>query len=308
MTTSRAGLSAKALLLASAFALSGCTIGVQPHSVTSEPTNSAAHGTGQPDRKTPSWKGDIDIVNSKIKKSEEIQKKTLSNIGRRVSLLEKEINELRGNLELAQRNNEQLNGRLTTVENRFTAQKQPAAALPHESIIQPSPVTRRPMAETPVISTPVPAAPQPEIAVATPVMEPAKPVLPDNSRESYESAYQKLLARQFKDSLYEFNRFLSRFPNDILADNAQYWIGELHYVQKQFPESLQAFNNVLVKWPSSPKVPACLLKIGFAFYELGDMQNARSSLTRLVTDYPTSNAVTLANQRLRMIEQRVGGQ
>ncbi|MBF0448082.1 MAG: tol-pal system protein YbgF [Magnetococcales bacterium] len=294
MSYPRSGLRGWGALLALSVVLGGCSIGAQPHTIDSSAHTPPAVGQpqaqlGPPATPAPPWKGEISSVSAQLEKNSTIQKKALGDVERRVSLLEKELNELRGDLDLARRENQKLQSRLST--------EPVPVAVP---IVEVNPPAR------PIVVAPAPA-PEP-IIVAPP---PAPAVLtnqrpPASSREAYEAAFAKLRSGKYQESLDDFNQFLRWFPKDTLADNAQYWIGELHYVQKQYPESLQAFNNVLVQWPASTKVPACLLKIGFAFYELGDMQNARASLTRLVNDYPTSNAVSLANQRLQMIEERVG--
>ena len=75
-------------------------------------------------------------------------------------------------------------------------------------------------------------------------------------------------------------------------------------MQKQYRAALAAFGRVLTRWPNSPKVPPSLLKIGFAFYELGDMKNARASLTKLLNLYPNSSAVSMARHRLQDIAMK----
>jgi tol-pal system protein YbgF len=280
----------RGLFLLSLFLLGGCLqLGVQPEPATTEPAS-------KPNPVTSKLTSEIAGVKQEIKKASGIQNRALSGVEHRLSLLEKEVNELRGSLEVAQHENKQLGSRLTSIETMAMTRNQPTM----NNLTEPNlPKASLPSAESPVV-----AAEVPEAAIPFPVKEQNAPK--GTAKETYESAYQKLLARQFPASLQEFTLFLTQFPHNPLADNAQYWIGELHYVQKQYPEALQAFNNVLVSWPASTKVPACLLKIGFSFYELGDMENARLSLTRLVNDYPASTAVSLANQRLQKINERVG--
>ncbi|MBF0357485.1 MAG: tol-pal system protein YbgF [Magnetococcales bacterium] len=281
------------LFLGTFFVLGGCTIGVQPKPATGGGTSSYSSSTA-------SWKGAIADIQKQVKKADSIQSKAISGFENRLALLESEVNELRGSLEMAQHANQQLNNRLSSFETTDMGST-PVTSTPQTQLAVAT-TAKQQQQPTPVVSSPIPEL------KTTPAEVTIKDTTPASSRETYDSAYQKLLARHFPESLQEFNQFLTWFPNDNLADNAQYWIGELHYVQKQFPEALQAFNNVLVRWPNSTKVPPCLLKIGFSFYELGDMENARISLTRLVNDYPTSTAVPLAKQRLEKIKERAGEQ
>jgi TolA-binding protein len=56
------------------------------------------------------------------------------------------------------------------------------------------------------------------------------------------------------------------------------------------------------KYPQSDKVPAALLKQGFAFAELGEKVNARLVLQEVVEKYPQSPEAARAKQRLKAIE------
>lgn len=298
-------LPARVLLLLTLLALGGCTIGVQPPGVDTEaqaPPSLAGDKAKQP---VVAVNQELSSLQKLLEKNSKIQHQAMANVENRISLLEKEVNELRGDLDLSRRENQQLTSRLAVAENQaavaaaaITKPQQP----PMTAAIAPSPPVV-------IIKQPVVEAPKPPVIVAQkppPMAQPAGP--PDSAKDSYEAAFLKLRSSKYQEALEEFVQFLKWFPDDNLADNAQYWIGELHFVLKQYPEALQAFNNVLVKWPGSTKIPACLLKIGFAFYELGDMNNAQASLNRLISDYPSSNAVSLAKQRLQLIRERIGRQ
>ncbi|MEG3639446.1 tol-pal system protein YbgF [Magnetococcus sp. PR-3] len=123
------------------------------------------------------------------------------------------------------------------------------------------------------------------------------------AKGSYDQAKLYVTSGQYDRAQELFEGFLSQYEADPLADNAQYWLGEMHYVQRNFRNALVEFNNVLVKWPNSAKVPDSLLKIGFSFYELEDYENARRALEQLVQNYPDANAVPLAMQRIKRIDQ-----
>ncbi|MBF0454748.1 MAG: tol-pal system protein YbgF [Magnetococcales bacterium] len=287
--------------------LGGCTIGVQPPASDGSTNQPAAQAPTQAN--TPpvaNWQQELTGVQGQIKKMGDIQNKALASVENRLALLEKEVNELRGELDVARRDNLKLSDRLVQREKQSVARNIAAAPPPPQPFDPPAAVVAQP-AKPAVIQPAQPPAPaEPEITPIPTVPEDAP--MPASAREAYEAAFLKLRSGKYQASLEDFSQFLKWFPNDSLADNAQYWIGELYYVQKQYPEALQAFNTVLVKWPDSTKIPACLLKIGFAFYELGDMVNAKASLSRLLTDHPDSNAVSLAKQRLQMINNRAAGQ
>ena len=119
-----------------------------------------------------------------------------------------------------------------------------------------------------------------------------------NDKVSYQAAFDLLKQSQYDRAVAAFQSFLSTYPNSQLADNAQYWLGEAHYVNKAFPEALAAFQRVVETYPQSRKLADALLKIGFCDYELKRFPAARDVLTQVATKYPDTAAAGLAKQRL----------
>ena len=104
------------------------------------------------------------------------------------------------------------------------------------------------------------------------------PVPQGDDRANYQAAFDLLKDGKYPEAISGFKQFLTTFPNSALADNAQYWLGEAHYVTKQYPEALRDFRTVLEKYPDSRKTPDALLKIGYCNYELKNWPEARSAL------------------------------
>ena len=95
-----------------------------------------------------------------------------------------------------------------------------------------------------------------------------------------------------------FARFLKKYPNDPLAPNAQYWLGEANYVSQKNAEAQKAFELVVSRYPDSTKAPGALFKIGRLQQAAGNNGAARASFERVLQDYPDSPAAGLARQRL----------
>ena len=55
-----------------------------------------------------------------------------------------------------------------------------------------------------------------------------------------------------------------RYPNDPLAGNAQYWLGETYYVRKDYKNAAAAFAEGYQKYPKGPKAADDLLKLGMS--------------------------------------------
>jgi tol-pal system protein YbgF len=119
----------------------------------------------------------------------------------------------------------------------------------------------------------------------------------------YQAAYDLLSPqqKQYRESARAFAAFLEKYPDDELAPNAQYWLGEAHYVSQQNDEALQAFEQVISRHPDSTKAPGALFKIGRLQQAAGRVDAARAAYERVLEDYPNSPAAGLSRQRLQQL-------
>jgi tol-pal system protein YbgF len=127
-----------------------------------------------------------------------------------------------------------------------------------------------------------------------------------SDRDNYQAAFELLKEQRYEPAALAFQQFLVAFPDSELADNAQYWLAESHYVTQQFDKALAEFEIVITQYSDSRKVPDALLKMGYCNYELKRWDSAREALARVQTDYSETTAARLAGQRLqRMGEEGV---
>ena len=129
------------------------------------------------------------------------------------------------------------------------------------------------------------------------------PVPGGSARDNYQAAFELLKSEQYEPAGLAFEQFLVAFPDSGLADNAQYWLAEAHYVTQAFDRALQEFEAVIETYPDSSKVPDALLKIGYCNYELRQWDAARGFLARVQSDYPETTAAMLAGQRLQRMQE-----
>ena len=147
------------------------------------------------------------------------------------------------------------------------------------------------------------AAVSPAAGTASPPVAPATAsdgvVAGDGTdKGDYQAAFSLLKNSQYDKSIAAFKKFLATYPDSPLAENAQYWLGEAHYVNKSYPEALASFHQVSQKYPQSRKLADALLKTGYCYYELKQWSKAREILTQVADQYPDSSAGRLAKQRL----------
>lgn len=135
-------------------------------------------------------------------------------------------------------------------------------------------------------------------------LSPGQLPVPDGSdRDNYQAAFELLKEQRYEPAAMAFQQFLVAYPDSELADNAQYWLAESHYVTQIFDEAIAEFEVVITKFPRSRKVPDALLKMGYCSYELKQWDAARTSLERVQAEYPETTAARLAGQRLERMEE-----
>lgn len=96
-----------------------------------------------------------------------------------------------------------------------------------------------------------------------------------------------------------FEELLKRYPKSERSDNAQFWIGEIYYREKWYEKAILEYQKVIENFPKGNKVPASLLKQGFAFLNLGDKTNSRIILQELIRKYPQTNEAKIAQDKLK---------
>jgi tol-pal system protein YbgF len=128
------------------------------------------------------------------------------------------------------------------------------------------------------------------------------PVPGGNDRANYQAAFELLKQGRYDQAALALQQFMVAFPGSEYSDNAQYWLGETHYVTQKYSQALKEFQVVLDRYPDSRKLPDALLKVGFCNYELKRWDAARKALTTVATQYPETTAARLANQRVERMQ------
>ncbi len=163
-------------------------------------------------------------------------------------------------------------------------------------------------------STPAPAAtapaqgvtPQPDTtttAAAAPGQTPTTAATVDAVEEQrdYQAAFDLLKSGRYDQATQAFQNFLTKYPSGEFADNANYWLAEAYYVTRKFEPALKQFESLVAAYPQSQKLTHALLKIGYIHDELGERAKAEQVLDELIKRFPDSTAAGLARKRLQRI-------
>ena len=74
---------------------------------------------------------------------------------------------------------------------------------------------------------------------------PAPSATQSEEKAAYQAAFETLKEGRYKKAKAEFKGFLEKYPNSSYAGNAQYWLGEAHYVTRNFEQGIIEFKKVI---------------------------------------------------------------
>lgn len=109
---------------------------------------------------------------------------------------------------------------------------------------------------------------------------------PGTTQEQYNYAYKLLVQSDYADAEGAFREFLGAHPQDPLAGNAQYWLGETFYVRQQYEQAASAFLTGYQGYPKGAKASDSLLKLGMSLAALKKNPEACAALGQLAKQFP----------------------
>ncbi len=126
-------------------------------------------------------------------------------------------------------------------------------------------------------------------AVTTPTT--AASVLPvETPQDQYAHAFELLRRADYGGAEAALGTFLEAHPDDALANNARYWLGETYYVRGNYVQAAQTFLDGYKKAPQGPKAPDILLKLGMSMSALDKKAQACATFEELGKKFPDASA------------------
>ncbi len=126
-------------------------------------------------------------------------------------------------------------------------------------------------------------------------------ILSAQAQALYDEGYTQYNLREFVAAEATFQRYLQRFSDTSLADNALYWIAEARYSRGDSRGALASFRETVNRFPSGNKAPDALLRSGRVYEELGEEEAALSTYRELVERFPNSADALLGRDRIRAL-------
>ena len=123
-------------------------------------------------------------------------------------------------------------------------------------------------------------------------------------RDFFDLGLGYLQRRDYAQAENTFRDFLSRFPSDRLAAEAQFGLGESLFQRQSYKDAASAFVVLSKKYEASAKAPDGLLRLGQSLAALGEKELACAALGEVDRKYPraapgTKQAVERELKRVR---------
>jgi tol-pal system protein YbgF len=125
-------------------------------------------------------------------------------------------------------------------------------------------------------------------------------VLDVAAAQAYDSALSLVRGDRCHDALNAFASFLARWPDHPHADNAMYWRGECFLRLGETRQGIDEFDALVRRYPSGNKVPDALYKLFATWRRMGDEARSSAAATRLLQDFPGSDAARRAQAERQM--------
>jgi tol-pal system protein YbgF len=142
--------------------------------------------------------------------------------------------------------------------------------------------------------------PQGAAPAAQPPQAQAPPV-----EQLYQSGLRDYNTARYDIATSEFSDVLKFYPQDELAGNAQFYVGEIAYRQAQFPDAVKAYDAVIEQYPGNPKVPAAQLRKGEALIATNKRDAGVLELRSLIQRHPQTPEAQQARSRLNALGVRI---
>jgi tol-pal system protein YbgF len=122
----------------------------------------------------------------------------------------------------------------------------------------------------------------------------------------YSNALRDINGKHYDLATQEFQDYLRYYGDTDLASNAQFYLGEIAFMQSQFQNALDAYNKVIENYPKSFKTASARMRKGFCLAELGQKASAVRELRAVVRLYPGTDEARRAAAKLKEMGATVG--
>jgi len=122
----------------------------------------------------------------------------------------------------------------------------------------------------------------------------------------YSNALRDINGKHYDLATQEFQDYMKYYGDTDLASNAQFYLGEVAFMQNQYQVALDAYNRVIENYPKSFKTASARMRKGYCLAELGQKASAVRELRAVVRLYPGTDEAKRAAAKLKEMGATAG--
>lgn len=219
-----------------------------------------------------------------------------------IQALQKEIQELRGQLEVQAHELNELKQQQLSFYQDIDARLNPSAApVKPQAVQSQSEIKQNPTPLPQETSTEASLKVHPANEIARTPPSVGTRLNPADEQISYLAAYDLIKQKQFPKATLAMEQFVYKYPHGGYSANAHYWLGELYLANKNYPAAMTQFGIVIHDFKASSKYAPSRLKMGYALAESGRVGEAKEQLIAVMKQYPDTTAAHMAKVKLETL-------
>lgn len=109
------------------------------------------------------------------------------------------------------------------------------------------------------------------------------------NKRKFDAAMNLLAKAEYDEARGAFRSYADSYPDDPLAPQAVYWLGDIAYVQKDYIAAAHAFAEEIKKYPDSPRGAESMLKLGQSLIAMGQKKEGCTALAALSSKFPDAS-------------------
>jgi tol-pal system protein YbgF len=225
----------------------------------------------------------VDALQQKIQTQNDATNGKLDTTSGQMQSLNDSVDELKSRMGKLDKAIQDLQGQLQNIQN-------PPAGVPGQ---QPGVGSSMPAPGPGASTAPGGMAAPPSAAQAPPL------------KETYQAGLRDYNAAKYQVAAGEFQDVLTYYPQDDLAGNAQFYLGEIAYRQGDYAGAIKNYNAVLENFPGGSKAAAAQLRKGLALLQSNKRDAGIHELRSLIQRHPQTPEAAQARTKLNGMGVRI---
>ena len=131
-----------------------------------------------------------------------------------------------------------------------------------------------------------------------------------DSEENAKKAYQiytngrnQFVSGEYDEAIASFKSYLDSFPNYKNVADSKLWLGRAYFANELYSQSKSIYLEFQSENVQHAKYPESMYELSRVFFELGELNSAKTMLTKMIEKFPTHDLYKKAKQMLTDLEE-----